>query len=93
MRLDIPGGPPDLLAPLPPLDAVGVRGKRSTKIRQRLISVLYTVLQVSAYSLQPGGAQPASFPEAGLLHLSMPDVIYGPIFSIHHVLGFSAWAR
>lgn len=49
MRLDIPGGPPDLLAPLPPLDAVGVRGKRSTKIRQRLISVLYTVLGVGLF--------------------------------------------
>ena len=49
MRLDIPGGPPDLLAPPPPLDAVGVRGKRSTKIRQRLISVLYTVLGVGLF--------------------------------------------
>jgi len=49
MRLDIPGGPPDLLAPRPPLDAVGGQGKRSTKTRQRLISVLYTVLGVGLF--------------------------------------------
>src|SRR6201999_3065610 len=49
MKLDVPVGPPNLLAPRPPLEVSGGPGKRSGKSRQRLVGIMYTVLGVGLF--------------------------------------------